>query len=240
VLKSKSVLTSIASTALLASITLLAALTTQASAEILFEPSISEQVGGTFRSSPDPDSTFNGMAYGGRVGVRYTILSLGAEYLANSNLLVNVPAGNSITGTSPTALSMSARDVGAFIAFNTMLGSLRATYIFSGSARATHKSAQGQTDIDLDYTGTGYKIGASMKIASFLAIGVDYLNVTYNKSKDHLRNGLITNLSPKDTLSAILFSISLPIEFGFGGSGSSSSHSSQGSPPPQSGDPRYR
>jgi hypothetical protein len=155
----------------------------------------------TNNCSAPTSEPYSGVVYGGRVGYEYMNFIFGADYMGGSWSASYSNSGLSFSDTyDPTNL-------GVFVGYDMpILLRFYGEYIVSASLDDTSKNPLSTTSGTL--TGSGIKLGVGFKVLPFLVINAEYLQNSYDKSK---QNSLTTNFSPATTYSSYGVSVSLPL-----------------------------
>jgi hypothetical protein len=180
-------------------------------ADFLIEPYGGGQFSGT--NSAESGSTYSSFIYGGRVGLEYSSLSFGGEYLGDNSVDLKV-GGPNTWGNDSTSLAMSNTNYGGFLAFEFMqplAARFVATYFFSSGAHLTHSNGN-SIDTDETLSGYGYKGELQARLARYLYLGVGYYYLIYTKTRDNLKNDMSSNV-PVDNAHAVMATLSIPLQF---------------------------
>jgi hypothetical protein len=177
---------------------------TQANAGFLIEPYLGYTISGEGEQlSSNTDLDWNGVEFGGRLGLTYLGLMAGVHYGMSS---FEWEETNTVTNTV-TKDDNKMTNIGAFVGFEfPLLIRVWGTYIFNSEVEDDLGADIGDT---LD--GTGYGLGVGYTGLPFVSLNLEYRSLTYDESTD-VSTAITSQLTGNSevTASTILLSISLP------------------------------
>lgn len=183
-----------------------------AKAAFLIEPYGSYSSNGSYIPSTPPNFSFTGLTYGGRIGIDVNHILFGFDYMGNNDQSLDPsPPQPTNSYTSKDA------NLGAFIGINFRPYHFRliGTYFIESDSEVVVTDANSGTKLsDLGYRGAGYKVGLFVTPIHFISLGVEYYNIVYSSQKDILNNGASYAAVSALNKSAVLFTLSIPIEIG--------------------------
>lgn len=175
---------------------------THASAGLFIEPYVGYEGGtikdsGTSTAAPLPATDFSyagtidGTSYGGKLGVSFLDLTMGADYMG----------GNLTTRINGASQSNTTSNLGAFVRIGLPFVALSATYFFNSA----FKNSNGEID------GTAFKGGISFTGLPFIALNLDVVSYSLPKVSSNVAGLTFSNWSASAT--TVIVSISLPLSF---------------------------
>ena len=140
------------------------------------------------------DINSKNMNYGGKVGYSFSMLALGADYMAESS---GKATGSSVLPDETYTGSY----IGAFVNLGLPFVKVSGTYFLSASAKNDDGSGVAT------FKGSGYKVGLGFTFLPLIAINVDYYVINFDK----IDSPGSTFTSFKDDHKMTMVSVSLPI-----------------------------
>jgi len=179
-------------------------------ADIEFEP----YVGYSFFGSGDSaygatpyKHKLSGLGYGGRLGYKMSMFSLGIDYSMQNNSLRTETSTSSVTVDK-----VKRNNLGLYAKlFLTTNLSLWGTYYLSATMKG-EEPASSSTFIDTTEEfsdGTGYSIGLGLKQFQYLSLNLEYRSLKYGKDK--INATAVSNYTKKLNISEVFLSVSFPI-----------------------------
>ena len=179
---------------LLAIVTFVAAslaLTSPAHAGLLIEPSLGYAFIGEAEGDGSKDD-LSGLAYGARFGVTSLGFMVGAEYM-----------GTLFTIDASDNPKLNSTNLGIFAGYSfPILLRAYATYFFYN--QATYK----ESGTEVDFRGSGLKLGVGYKGLPFVSLNLEYLMQTYKEAR--VGGSPWADLSTDVKANTLMFTVSLP------------------------------
>jgi hypothetical protein len=182
--------------------------------DFLLEPMVGGQFSGDLKILSDQQigsSDYSSLIYGGRLGLEFDSLSLGGEYLGDTNVNVKVDANNA-WGSQATTVNMSNTNYGAFLAYELMEPlhlRLIGTFYINSQAHIVHTNS-GTVDGDITENGYGYKAEVSARLSRYVSLGIGYYYLVYTKIRDN-QTGITSTEVPVGTADAVMGILSIPL-----------------------------
>lgn len=168
-----------------------------ASASLLLEPYLGYRVSGDLDNGTSADLSYNGIAYGARVGYQMLGIMGGVDY-SMSSFDMDIQ-----DGADTSTLATSSSNLGLFVGYNApILVRAWATYFLSNKLDFD--------SIATEYSGSGYALGVGFTGLPFVSLNLEYRALSFDEQTEA---STTSALNPSEDASEILFTVSLPFTF---------------------------